>query len=293
MQGRRGLGAHRSTHGWSAARIGPVAVGSIQGRPHRVVRTSAQISCRRPECILLYLLIRGAVRIEQEDRSCRAASWRPGVVTTPPDPPSSRARRPSKCSSSACRAGSSGRAPRTSRAAAQRRAAGAGAPLARLAAPFLAELGPQRRQTATGCPGNRRRGRCGDDPAAAAQRVRRRRTLRGVSTPSSPLARPPAAIRDRAPARPRSRPGAARERPLRVDALRAQALRGIGLGCIGVDSRSPPRGSDRRASRHAGDCDRRRCRAMGLPQPGELQSGLSRQVRLRAERRPPRVRLSA
>ena len=51
-------------------RIGPVAVGSIQGRPHRVVRTSAQISAGDPECILLYLLVRGAVRIEQEDRSC-------------------------------------------------------------------------------------------------------------------------------------------------------------------------------------------------------------------------------
>jgi AraC-like DNA-binding protein len=50
--------------------VGPIAVGAIQGRPHRVVRTQKMIAVADPESILLYLLMRGAVRLEQDGRSC-------------------------------------------------------------------------------------------------------------------------------------------------------------------------------------------------------------------------------
>jgi AraC-like DNA-binding protein len=120
-------------------RIGPVAVGSIQGRPHRVVRSSAQISAGDPECILLYLLTRGAVRIEQEDRSC---------VLRPGDLACHDTSRPSVFEGqeafevllfSVPRWFIGARAENIARRSATR-AAGAGAPLARLAAPFLASL---------------------------------------------------------------------------------------------------------------------------------------------------------
>jgi AraC-like DNA-binding protein len=120
-------------------RIGPVAVGSIQGRPHRVVRTSAQISAGDPECILLYLLVRGAVRIEQEDRSC---------VLRPGDLACHDTSRPSVFEGqqafevllfSVPRWFIGARSENIARHSATR-AAGAGAPLARLGAPFLASL---------------------------------------------------------------------------------------------------------------------------------------------------------
>lgn len=57
--------------------LGPVAVGAIQGRPHRVVRTPNMIAAADPESILLYLLLRGAVRLDQDDRSCLL---RPGDI---------------------------------------------------------------------------------------------------------------------------------------------------------------------------------------------------------------------
>ncbi|MCG2621977.1 helix-turn-helix domain-containing protein [Arthrobacter sp. I2-34] len=50
--------------------MGPVAVRSIQGLPHRVARTPQMIAAADPECILLYLLTRGVIGIEQDDRSC-------------------------------------------------------------------------------------------------------------------------------------------------------------------------------------------------------------------------------
>ncbi|MDE0545983.1 helix-turn-helix domain-containing protein [Microbacterium sp. C7(2022)] len=50
--------------------VGAISVGAIQGHPHRVLRTSRMIAAGDPESILLYLLVRGAVRLEQEDRSC-------------------------------------------------------------------------------------------------------------------------------------------------------------------------------------------------------------------------------
>lgn len=54
----------------ASGQIGPVGVRFIQGRPHRVARTSAMITSADPECILLYLLIRGLVHLEQDGRSC-------------------------------------------------------------------------------------------------------------------------------------------------------------------------------------------------------------------------------
>ncbi len=57
--------------------MGPVAVRSIQGLPHRVARTQQMIAAGDPECILLYLLTRGSIFIEQDDRSC---VLRPGAI---------------------------------------------------------------------------------------------------------------------------------------------------------------------------------------------------------------------
>lgn len=50
--------------------VGPLAVGAIQGRPHRVIRTPSMIAAGDPRSILLYLLTRGTVRLEQDDRAC-------------------------------------------------------------------------------------------------------------------------------------------------------------------------------------------------------------------------------
>ena len=57
--------------------MGPVAVRSIQGLPHRVARTQQMIAAADPECILLYLLTKGSICIEQDDRSC---VLRPGAI---------------------------------------------------------------------------------------------------------------------------------------------------------------------------------------------------------------------
>jgi AraC-like DNA-binding protein len=119
-------------------RIGPVAVGSIQGRPHRVVRTSAQIAAGDPECILLYLLTRGAVRIEQEDRSCLL---RPGDLACHDTSRPSVFEGPENFEVllfSVPRWFIGPRSENIARRTATR--ASAGAPLARLAAPFLASL---------------------------------------------------------------------------------------------------------------------------------------------------------
>src|SRR4051812_1056975 len=50
--------------------MGPVAVRSIQGFPHRVARTARMIAAADPECILLYLLTRGVIHLEQDERNC-------------------------------------------------------------------------------------------------------------------------------------------------------------------------------------------------------------------------------
>lgn len=60
-----------------SGQVGPIAVQFIQGLPHRVARTRAMIDAADPECILLYVLCSGAVRIEQDDRSC---ILRPGNI---------------------------------------------------------------------------------------------------------------------------------------------------------------------------------------------------------------------
>lgn len=53
-----------------SAELGAVAVRSIQGPPHRAIRTSQMISASDPECILVYLLTSGAAQIEQDGRQC-------------------------------------------------------------------------------------------------------------------------------------------------------------------------------------------------------------------------------
>lgn len=53
-----------------SAGLGPAAVGAIRGHPHRVARTSRLIAAGDPESILLYLVRRGAVQIEQAGRQC-------------------------------------------------------------------------------------------------------------------------------------------------------------------------------------------------------------------------------
>ncbi|RSZ63851.1 helix-turn-helix domain-containing protein [Corynebacterium hylobatis] len=54
----------------ASGQIGPVGIRFIQGLPHRVTRTPGMITAADPQCILLYLLIRGVVHLEQDDRSC-------------------------------------------------------------------------------------------------------------------------------------------------------------------------------------------------------------------------------
>lgn len=61
----------------ATGQAGPVGVRSIRGLPHRVERTSQMIAAADPECILLYLLARGVVHIEQDGRSC---VLRPGDI---------------------------------------------------------------------------------------------------------------------------------------------------------------------------------------------------------------------
>lgn len=60
-----------------SGQVGPVAVQFIQGLPHRVARTRAMIDAADPECILLYVLCSGSVRLEQDERSC---ILRPGDI---------------------------------------------------------------------------------------------------------------------------------------------------------------------------------------------------------------------
>jgi AraC-like DNA-binding protein len=61
----------------ASGQIGPVQVQSIQGLAHRVARTQRMIARADPECILLYLMTRGTIHIEQDDRGC---ALRPGDI---------------------------------------------------------------------------------------------------------------------------------------------------------------------------------------------------------------------
>ncbi|BCW44812.1 helix-turn-helix domain-containing protein [Arthrobacter sp. StoSoilB5] len=54
----------------AGGQMGPVGVQWIQGLAHRVARTQRMIATADPECILLYLMTRGMIQIEQDDRSC-------------------------------------------------------------------------------------------------------------------------------------------------------------------------------------------------------------------------------
>ena len=54
----------------ASGQVGPVRVQSIQGLAHRVARTQRMIVTADPECILLYLMTRGTIHIEQDDRNC-------------------------------------------------------------------------------------------------------------------------------------------------------------------------------------------------------------------------------
>ena len=61
----------------AGGQMGPVRVQSIQGLAHRVARTQRMIATADPECILLYLMTRGTIHIDQDDRSC---ALRPGDI---------------------------------------------------------------------------------------------------------------------------------------------------------------------------------------------------------------------
>ncbi|KAB1652851.1 AraC family transcriptional regulator [Pseudoclavibacter chungangensis] len=50
--------------------VGPLLIRSITGPPHRVERTQRMVASADPECFLLYLVRRGACRVEQDDRGC-------------------------------------------------------------------------------------------------------------------------------------------------------------------------------------------------------------------------------
>lgn len=75
--GVEAVGARAFDARLASGQIGPVAVRSIQGLPHRVARTPRMIAAADPECILLYMLTKGLVGIEQDDRSC---VLRPGEI---------------------------------------------------------------------------------------------------------------------------------------------------------------------------------------------------------------------
>lgn len=54
----------------SGGEVGPLFIRSISGPPHRVERTQRMVASVDPEFLLLYLVRRGACRVEQDDRSC-------------------------------------------------------------------------------------------------------------------------------------------------------------------------------------------------------------------------------
>jgi AraC-like DNA-binding protein len=61
----------------ASGQAGPVGIRSIQGLAHRVARTDRMIAAADPESILMYLMTKGEVHIEQDDRSC---ALRPGDI---------------------------------------------------------------------------------------------------------------------------------------------------------------------------------------------------------------------
>lgn len=61
----------------SGGDVGPIAVRSIRGVPHRVTRSSRMIAETDPAFLLLYLVRQGTCRIEQDGRAC---VLRPGDI---------------------------------------------------------------------------------------------------------------------------------------------------------------------------------------------------------------------
>ena len=56
-----------------SGRAGPIDIRRIQGHAHHVMRTTHAIAAGDPECLLLYLLVGGSVRLEQDERACALA----------------------------------------------------------------------------------------------------------------------------------------------------------------------------------------------------------------------------
>ncbi|WP_454478654.1 helix-turn-helix domain-containing protein [Agromyces soli] len=54
----------------SGGEVGPLFFRAISGPAHRVARTHQMVASSDPECVLFYLVRRGACRIEQGGRSC-------------------------------------------------------------------------------------------------------------------------------------------------------------------------------------------------------------------------------
>lgn len=61
----------------SGGQVGPLFVRTISGPPHRVTRTRQLVERLDPECILMYVPLRGTCRVGQGDRICEL---RPGEV---------------------------------------------------------------------------------------------------------------------------------------------------------------------------------------------------------------------
>ena len=61
----------------AGGQMGPIGIQSIQGLAHRVARTQRMIATADPECVLLYLMTKGEIHIEQDERNC---ALRPGDI---------------------------------------------------------------------------------------------------------------------------------------------------------------------------------------------------------------------
>ncbi len=266
----------------AGGQIGPVGVQSIQGLAHRVARTQRMIAIADPECILLYLMTRGAIHIEQDERSC---ALRPGDIACQDT---------SRPSTFEGREGFEvlvfsipkwfigAQADGIARRSATLVDSGQGR-LAGPAIPFLAQLA----RTTTS--GGGFSGRDGEGAAEmmlplASQHVRRAGDFRSALPPRG-TARADAAVRDGPPARPGTRTRVDRPGPLRVHALRAQDLCLLRHRGVVLDPRTPVRGCRGRIAAVPGNDDRDGRDEVGIPPSGELQQGLPRGPRMCPARR--------
>ena len=162
------MGARRSTLGSSAARSDR-SRSAHPGAPAPCGPHQKMIDAANPECILLYVLMRGAVRIEQDERDCLL---RPGDIACHDTsrPSTFEGRTAFEVLMVSLPHSFIGvRAESLARRSATKLDRG-DASLARLASPFLIGLARTARE-GTGCPGSRP-GRCGNGPADAAERLR-------------------------------------------------------------------------------------------------------------------------